>query len=73
MNRTQLIIRILALGSHSKVRLEPNPPSKISAGTGRGGGTEVGRKGPKQSETNFVKLGVWGGTESLSDLNFRIH
>lgn len=34
---------------------------------------EVGRKGPKLSETNFVKLGVWGGTESLNDLNFRIH
>lgn len=40
MNRTQLIIRILALGSHSKVRLEPNPPSKISAGMGRGEGGE---------------------------------
>lgn len=39
MNRTQFIIRILALGSHSKVRLEPNPPSKIS--TWGGGGEEA--------------------------------
>lgn len=61
MNRTQFFIRILALGSHSKVRLEPNPPSKISAGGG-------GRHRSRQERAKTVKptLLNLGSGEELS-------
>lgn len=39
-----------------------------------GGGVQRSRQERAETVGNqVVKLGVWGGTESLNDLNFRIH
>lgn len=61
--------------SRSKALIPSSGVNRVhQASWGRGVcAAQAGRKGPKQSETYIVEFGVRGGTESLDDLNFRIH